>query len=734
MHAAYTEFLDRNNLFEPRYDSVSVPTDWNTNQEVRILYSDLIPEAALLYEELGRPDWLKLVPTPKAKTPAIDVYANHLQEIRSTLRRIRDLLDEGVATHEIMICPANSDELLATLEDEAFFYGIPLAIRQGRSPLEYPAGRFFTLLNEVHGGHFTLTSLKNLLLEPAIPWKDRERIQTFIRLSLEDSILYGSAARPDYFETRLRDRSLIRWYTTFRDSLSAIVQATSVAELIRSLSFFRDAFWEESEWHGTPQEEVFAHAMNQIEQLDKALKACNRERLDGLYALFLSHLKRTQYVSRQQEEGIAVYRWPQGASIAGSHRFFLALDQEGAEVLDDPYPFLPERIRHTLMKRKELGRQHLQAASLGDSILSCHRRSNSGEKLIHFYFLEEGKVHKHGESLLLSKDPQSGELKRVLKKEGDQKPTSLQAQNFKSALLGSLRRRKREHDHTRSPVEEHLRRRLYTEGRLPLSYEKIDAFAACPYTYLASSLYGIEPFDYTEERINHLAIGVILHDAYERFFTSIGPFDSGKIESYAIDLQTAFDHALLKTYGTRGPTASIRQWIIHTYRPLILKILEEEQTYFEHLRTSAIEKRLEWTDDRTSLRGRIDRIIEMGRKQEDSWGVIDFKKGSVAAPVAGGDDMGVSSYQLLVYQALIERNDLGKVVLAAYYSVAEGKYVFLYKQDEHEAQELCREALDRMLDTMLSAAEQGDFGVTQDTAVCDGCSFRALCRRRYSVP
>ncbi len=35
-----------------------------------------------------------------------------------------------VATHEIMICLAGSDEPFATLEDEAYFYGIPLAVRQ----------------------------------------------------------------------------------------------------------------------------------------------------------------------------------------------------------------------------------------------------------------------------------------------------------------------------------------------------------------------------------------------------------------------------------------------------------------------------------------------------------------------------------------------------------------------------------------------------------------------------
>lgn len=731
LYAAYTEFLDRNNLFEPQYDSVSVPSDWNTGQEVRILYSDLGSEAATLYEELGRPSWLKLIPTPEADSPAIEVYANHLQEIRSTIRQVRILLDEGVPSHEIMICLAGSDELLATLEDEAYFYGIPLAIRQGRSPLEYPAGRFFTLIQEVHSDHFSLKSLKNLLLEPAIPWKDKERIQKFILLSLEDSILYGSAARPDYFEQRLRDHSLKRWYTTFRDTLTAIVQAATVADLMRSLSFFRDAFWTEGGWHGTPQEEVFAHAMKQIEKIDQALKACNRKRLDGLYSLFLSHLQNTQYVPQQQDEGIGVYRWPQGACIAGPYRFFLGLDQEGAEVVDDPYPFLPERIQQAVMKRKELGRYHLRAASLGNSILSCHRRSNSGEKLVHFYFLEEGVVNEHKESLLLDQDPLSGELNRVLNQRGNQKPTYLQRLSFNRAEIGSLRRRSQENDHARSPIKEHLRQLLYEEdGRLPLSATKIDAFDNCPYTYLAQYLYMLEPFDYRETLINHKAIGTLLHDTYGRFFSSIGRFDSGKIESYKIELQKAFDHALLSMYGKRGPSVSIRQWIVYTYRTRILSILKEEQQYFDNLATSDIERSLSWAGDGVTLHGRIDRIIEIDPEKKE-WGVIDFKKGKTEANIMKDDR--IASYQLLVYQALIERSALGKAVLAAYYSVKEGRYRFLYKTDEAERQEFFRIALNAVLDRIRLAAKEGAFAATPGDKTCKQCSYRALCRRRYST-
>ena len=136
------------------------------------------------------------------------------------------------------------------------------------------------------------------------------------------------------------------------------------------------------------------------------------------------------------------------------------------------------------------------------------------------------------------------------------------------------------------------------------------------------------------------------------------------------------------------------------------------------------------------LDGRIDRIIEIDRK-ENQWGVVDFKKGKGFDPVKYEKDEQVKqvvSYQLLVYQALIERNDLGKAMVAAYYSVEDGKYRFLYEQKDAKKQELCRIELDRMLERILSEVQRGDYAATPGDKACRQCSFRALCRRRYSAP
>ena len=393
-------------------------------------------------------------------------------------------------------------------------------------------------------------------------------------------------------------------------------------------------------------------------------------------------------------------------------------------MIDDPFSFLPEHVQRKLVKRKELGRFFLQAATLGNSTLSCHRRSNSGEKLVHFYFLEEGEVRVHSESALLDQDPLSAELKGS----AISKPTYLQRQSFERSAIGSLI--PRTIDHTSKPIEEALRARLYQEGseQLLLSATGIDRFANCPYTYLARYLYKIDPQDYTEAVIDHRTIGTLLHDTYEIFFQSIGSFNREKVGSYKIELQKVFDEALQRIYGTHGPSISVRQWIIYSYRTLILSILEEELIYFEDLISREFEKSLSWVTDGVTLRGRIDRIVEMGEKQV---GVIDFKKGGAVAPIT--KDKKITSYQLLTYQALIENSEFGTAVLAAYYSVKDGKYKFLYKADETETQEFCRIALEAILNQIKEAVKTGTFGVTPSDKACSNCPFRALCRRRYST-
>ncbi|NCC65809.1 MAG: hypothetical protein EOM15_14265, partial [Spirochaetia bacterium] len=170
LYQSYVQFLDDHELFEPRYEQFSEPPDLDRSKKYCILFCDTIAEAKELYEKLDKPSYIRLAPTPKTESwIALEVFPNHMQEIHTTLRRIRSLLENGVPTYAIGIGCASAAIMVPSLSQQAKLYGIPLSVREGKSPLSYSSGRFFSLLKDVYDDLFSLESLKSLLLDLAIP-------------------------------------------------------------------------------------------------------------------------------------------------------------------------------------------------------------------------------------------------------------------------------------------------------------------------------------------------------------------------------------------------------------------------------------------------------------------------------------------------------------------------------------------------------------------------------------
>ena len=53
-------------------------------------------------------------------------------------------------------------------------------------------------------------------------------------------------------------------------------------------------------------------------------------------------LRAKRYVFQMKEGGVAVYAWPQVATVNSEHLFIIGLDQEEASVVERPLFFLPD--------------------------------------------------------------------------------------------------------------------------------------------------------------------------------------------------------------------------------------------------------------------------------------------------------------------------------------------------------------------------------------------------------
>ena len=733
LYQSYMQFLDEHMLFEPRYEQCSQPSDWDDSKRYCILFSDTIADAEQLYNKLGRPQYLKLIPTPITESwTALEVFPNHLQEIHTTLRRIRALLEEGVPTYAIGIGLSANEVMNPILLQEAKLYDIPLTIREGKSALHYSSGRFFSLLKNVYDEQFSLESLKSLFLDLAIPFKDRALLHLFLKAAVRASIMQGSLDANDRFIQNLKDPSLVSWYRRFKRSVIEIVTSEDLEELRRKLNHFQDTYFTEQQWVGSEGEAVYAFCMDALDDIKDAIHLCGLHRYSGLYSFYISHLERKQYVPQATQGGIAVYAWPQVAPLPFDHLFVLALDQESSSVVDSPLAFLPQTIDSRFRQEVDTTKANFAALqlSLGQLTPSCHLRRYEGEQLPCSLFLEADRLTHHIQSPNLDEDPFLAEL--ALFSSGQEprvKATGLQRTWFGQAKQTALQLRS--DDYTRHPVPQSLCSRLFGQNDLlSVSPTSLDLFNRCPYAFLAKYLYRVDQAEYDVQMVDHRTIGILLHAIYQQFFSNVQRFDPSKIASYTDQLLSLFDSTLISLYGEQGPTPSSRNWIIAQDRKQILSILEQEEQLFSHGLSIAFEQAYEFEQPPLLLTGRIDRVIRLTNDDPKGLAVIDYKKGSVEFKQLKN---GIKSYQLLLYQALLEKTTDEKVANASYYSIKDGRYYSLWEDAESEEAHFCRDALDEKLQILVQDLAVGNLSATPSKDHCKECVYRALCRRRYAT-
>lgn len=725
----YQHFLAAHQLFEPRYESYSLGESWDPSARYIILYSDTIAEAESLYTALGEPKEIELWPTPEVDLAPLALFPNHIQEVRSTIRAIAKQLRSGVQTHQIAIGCAPSDTLIPLLSDEAARYGIPLSVREGQSPLLYAGGNFFARINDLYEEHFSLESVKALLLDPSIPWLDSKRSRAFIARAVEQSIFSGSLYGSDAYVTNLRDTELVNWYLTLKRSVMGIAEARSITALRNALNFFQDTFFIEAGWLGSPGEEVYSFCLQSIEEIERALRISGQESHPRLYSWLLSHLRSKRYVFQEQQKGIAVYRWPQAATLLVDHLYILGLDDQSSRVLEHPFAFLGSEAESY---STDCSLAHYRAASLSlvSVNLSTHLGRYDGQYLPPAPFFESGALIEHTGALGLESDPFIAELARW-RGESASAPLATESQRvaFERAELTTLAPRAQ--DFALNPVPPSLVDRLKREYdgvfAIPLSATRLDLFDRCPFAFFGRSLLGVEEGQWEPQRVNHLLIGALQHEVYQRFFTANPRLESGQDERYREEILSLFDTVLNQYFGERGPTPSIRAWMIGEHREQMSGILSEEERLFAGDTSVGFEEHFGYHNQGFYLNGLIDRRIARG---DNSFAVVDYKKGT---PAMRKLTEAPQSYQLLLYQDYVN-SQLGSCSSAAYYSIKEQRYYALWNEAESLEAQLAATLFAQRLDSMQKALAAGELMATPSKRSCERCGFRALCRRRFAAP
>lgn len=726
LHQGYVAFLQEKGMYEPSYQK---PVN-QTGLRYRVLFADCLPGASRILCGVQPEGSVRVIPSPPGKPEGIVVYDNHVQEIRSTLRAVRALLDEGVPVDSIIIATANSSQMMPVLQLQAPQFDVPLSLRYGQNPLEHPAGRFLLSLGQVYTSQFLLDDLKGLLLDPALPWSDEQLavFHRFLAQAVEDSVDRGSTGTDDLWIKNLKDSSLVAWYKKFKTDLKELNDADTVDRLTRLLHGFQDRYFRPGGWKGFPGEERYTFCMDTLEAIGDSMQACGVETHPGMLSLLVSVLGKRRYVAQSSgEEGVHVYRWTDANALDVPHAFYLAMDWKGTQVVDKPLDCLPDTIAEEARQEENLTDANIRLVAMDGAVISYNRRDYGGD---------------HRAPSAFSRELEPPVLPDVWKAElslweGETVPMkgSMYQQASRNAYLSKDPHAAR-FSLEGNPFPDDLA--SLNVDHWNVSPTALDQFVKCPFAWCCQYLFGVTEMRFLVNLVDEGTIGSMLHLAYRKFFSSVGRFDRRNIPQYRTRLETCFDESMVETYKEEGPDPAGRAWIVTRFRDAAVGILEKEAELFDGKTTVETEgsHKISW-EDGISLSGRIDRVVDMG---DGTMAVIDYKKSkaplSISATARNKPESlpeKFTTLQLPLYRALIEQS-LGKdVSWAGYYVIQDGKYVAIWSNGDDPAKEAGSKRLENELQAFRDALRHRSFPATPSDDACKQCAYRPVCRRRFSA-
>lgn len=759
LYVRYQTFLGNNGYFEPAYED---PACVGLDGRYAILFPDVIEDFADYQDILAaRPD-VSLMRFPgTGDRIRLRAFDNSVEEIRGVLSYAGSLLDSGQASvNDMAITVAGLEGYREYLEDEARILSVPLDFRQGMPVISYGAGRFYRLIQDVVDDSFSFNSMKALLLNRLIPWKQTAEFEALVRFGMDQHCVRNyrrGNGTIDVWEKSLKDNNsaLLPVYRKFSGSLRALVGAATFAELKDLLLFFSRDYLDRPRW-GDDGDRIIQFCMDVLENLVTAEKDLPGMGIPDPFRIFVSVLGERNYVRRSATAGIPVYDYRVSAGIMPAHHFLLNASQDRTRVSFSPLSFLRDDLRERLGRADRDATKDFLALyrQSGDAVhVSFARTSFEGYQVPPRDFDPAPGLPSEGWTARPYRDERALWCADAGKAPEPSVLLGVQKAGFGRGLRTVLAPKGTDYRHERITDRTVLQAidaaTKTASGLRRVSATTLDEYAACPFELFLSRIMGLEEADTTIQFLDAKTIGILFHQIVADLFLRIqekdGRFNGDHLDDYRALLRSCIAAATTDMAQTAGafmrPVVSAYELRVELF---LEGFLDEERLRMNGFAIESVERneKLEDASRQLSYEGRMDRVSSRtGPDGGRCFSVIDYKKGSIdrLKREIRNPEKYTPSFQLPLYVFLLETR--GEPVEAAYYySFEKTGLATVFGPDPGGEPWVTREEFDRLVGSMhdwidryTTALRNGDLQEATTRAGCAECALSDICRARFII-
>lgn len=404
LYDSYKDFLEKNNLFEPSWiQDVELE---ETDLEFFIFFPQLLEDFEDYADVFSKAGNVTLCMLPQdIPDPASCEYPDSRSELRQTILQIIDLVQNKKACDwtDISLSVPDLDTYRPYLERELKLYDVPFAIRSGISLTKNCSGRIFESIQNCKQTDFSYDSVRTLLLDECIPWKestvlplnyteDGETIQKKIEVDLtktreslirhgnelhcmfpyEEKDEEGNRHKTDTWlkalhsqrrghktagmkEEEQKDEQEIALYSAIKNCITNFYRkdeedSSGFETILRSWFQFKDHFINDSDF-SSQSNQILSRCIIHLQEmrtLENDFCLPNKMNIPSPYDFFVSELSQKKYTPQTEQNGISIFQYKLSSEACFGCQFVINASQKQIDVQYKKLDFLSSTKRAKL--------------------------------------------------------------------------------------------------------------------------------------------------------------------------------------------------------------------------------------------------------------------------------------------------------------------------------------------------------------------------------------------------
>jgi hypothetical protein len=384
LYTIYLNFLEKNNLYEQSWLDVNL---FDEEKQFVIFYPEIL-EDYNDYQELFSKNKkiieIKMPPLSNDEKIFVYKYPDSRSELHYTALNIRYLIENKKALWtDIAINVPDITTYKPYLQRELDLYNIPYKFRVGDSFVKNCAGRIFVELKNCSSSDFSFDSLRALLCDTCIPWKNIEDNNNLILQGnklrcvcsyeknetsneiidvWKSSLKSISVAENDYYD------NLYKYYNKIVVAVKRICDAKTFTEIRDGWFIFKTEFLDEnfdnnySEFDKERyifQNNILSSCIKELNSIidvvenENSSRKINSLNCERPYDFFLDELKNKTYTPQTKTVGISIFSYKTSAMASFKYQFIIDSSQNSLSIPYNYISFLTTDKRKKLFENTE---------------------------------------------------------------------------------------------------------------------------------------------------------------------------------------------------------------------------------------------------------------------------------------------------------------------------------------------------------------------------------------------